>query len=113
MGKRIPLRLDTHLRKVSSSPLPFDYQYALSSMLVGKIAEVRGGLTARLHESMGSFSSPEFNSHGRRFIVQSVEVRSQHPLHSKANLRTLSPILERTARADGGETSAEFLRSGG
>ena len=67
MGKGIPLRLDIQLRKVSASPLLFDYQYALASMLV---------------------------IHRRRFIVQSVEVRSHPPLHSKAELRTSSLVLD-------------------
>ena len=93
MGKGVPLRLDIQLRKVSASPLPFDYQCALASMLVGKIAEVRSDLATRLHESRGFLSSREFNLHRRRFTAQSVEVRSHHPLHSKAFLRTSSPVL--------------------
>jgi len=92
VGKGIPLRLDIHLRKVSASPLPFDYQCALASMLVGKIAEVRSDLATRLHESRGFLSYREFNLHRRRFTAQSVEVRSHHPLHSKAYLRTSLPI---------------------
>ena len=93
MGKGLPLRLDIHLRKVNASPLPFDCQYALASMLVGKMAGVRSDLATRLHESRGFLSSREFNLHRRRFTAQSVEVRSHHPLHSKAFLRTSSPVL--------------------
>jgi CRISPR-associated endoribonuclease Cas6 len=70
------MRLVIHLRKIGETPLSYDYQYALSSVIYAKIRCARKDLAARLHASKGfkfySFSNliltrPRFTTQGLKF----------------------------------------------
>ncbi len=102
------MRLDIRVRKVSAMPLPYDHQYALAPMLPSKMAQVRPDLEERSRVSKGKGSSllPEtlikgiFSPDSRvacgLIPVAHDEVRRYHPtLHSRAGLRTSSPVLAR------------------